>query len=200
MSGSTDRVVMARALAALFGAGATLVAITLVLPHRDDEAQLGLLIPVGLAYVVVALLLRAPRRLSTRTLSVVLGFGSLLIGLCVIYGGPAGTVYAFMYVWVALYAGAFFEVREIVAHLVWIFVSYVAVLVISGDVRPAGAQWLMAAGTSVVVAALVLILTRRLRAQSRDQTAVTLVANAIGGADQVSSRLIAETLCSSLQQ
>src|SRR3954449_10408023 len=181
MSGSTDRVVMARALAALFGAGATLVAITLVLPHRDDEAQLGLLIPVGLAYVVVALLLRAPRRLSTRTLSVVLGFGSLLIGLCVIYGGPAGTVYAFMYVWVALYAGAFFAVRETCAHLAWVFATYVGVLAVSGDVHPPGSAWLMAAGTSAVVSALVLALTRQLRAQSRDQAAVTRIANMIGG-------------------
>ncbi len=44
---------MARGLALLFGAGATLVSLTLVLPHRHDEAQLGLLIAVLPAYVVV---------------------------------------------------------------------------------------------------------------------------------------------------
>jgi hypothetical protein len=105
-----------------------------------------------------------------------------------------------MYVWVALYAGAFFETRETVAHLAWAFATYVAVLAISGDVHPAGAQWLMAAGTSVVVAALVLALMRQLRAQSRDQAAVAQIANAIGGADESTNKLVADMLCASLLQ
>jgi GAF domain-containing protein len=200
MSGSTDRVLMARALAALFGAGATLVAITLLLPHADDEAQLGLLIPVGLACVVVAALLLRPDRFSPGLLSVVLAFGSLLIGVCVIYGGPAGAVYAFMYVWVALYAGAFLEVRGTVAHLIWAFGSFGVVLAVTGDVRPPAASWLMAAGTSAVVGALALALTRQRQAQSRYQAAVTQIANAIGGADQLSSTEVAARLCSGLQR
>ena len=186
---------MARGLAMLFGAGATLVAITLLLPHKHDEAQLGLLIPAGLAYVVVAVLLSAPRRFSPTVLSVTLAFGSVLVGVCVIYGGPAGAAYAFMYVWVALYAAAFFETRAAIAHLVWAFATYVAVLAISGDVRPPGAQWLMAAGTSAVVTALVLRLTRLLRARSRDQAAVIAIANAIGGSDEVGSATVAHALC-----
>src|SRR3954471_17615955 len=190
---------MARALAVLFGAGATLVALTLALPHRAEEARLELLVPVVLAYVVVALLLVVPDRFSPRTLSVVLAFGTVLIGLCVIWGGPAGTVYAFMYVWVALYAGAFFEAREICAHLAWAFATYVGVLAISGDVHPPGSAWLMAAGTSAVVSVLVLALTRQLQAQSRDQAAVTRIANMIGGTDEVSSADVAQALCTSVQ-
>jgi GAF domain-containing protein len=198
MSGSTDRVVMARALAALFGAGATLVWITLVLPHHEDEAQLELLIPVALAYLTAGALLAAPRRFSPAVLLVVLAFGTTLVGLCVIWGGPAGSVYAFMYVWVALYVAAFFTVRETLAELAWAFATYVAVIEISGDVEPPGAQWLMVAGTSAMVAALVLALTRQLRAQQRDQAAVTRIANTIGGAGEVSSASVADELCASL--
>src|SRR5438045_8618316 len=104
MSGTSDRVVMARALAGLFGAGATLVALTLVLPHHGDEAQLELLVPVALAYVLMALLLGAPRRFAPRTLHALLAVGTLLIGICVVYGGPAGAIYAFMYLVGGLYA------------------------------------------------------------------------------------------------
>jgi hypothetical protein len=186
---------MARGLALLFGAGATLVAITLVLPHHGDEAQTELLIPVVLAYAVVAVLLSVPGRFSPALLGVVLAFGTLLVGMCVIYGGQAGAAYAFMYVWVAVYAAAFFSPRQAVAHLVWAIVTYVGVLALSGDVQPPAAQWLMAAGTSAVVSALILGLTRELRARSRDQAAVTRIANAIGGADQVGSASIAQALC-----
>ena len=190
---------MARALAALFGAGATLVALTLALPHHEEEARLELLIPAVLAYVVAALLLASGERLAPRVLSVVLALGTVLITLCVYWGGPAGAVYAFMYVWVALYAGAFFEVREVAAHLLWAFATYIAVLALSGDVHPPEAAWLMAAGTSAVVAALVLALTRQLRAQSRDQAAVTQIANTIGTDETVSSAAVAEALCASVR-
>lgn len=186
---------MARGLALLFGAGATLVAITLLLPHKHDEAQTGLLIPVVLAYIVAAALLTAPRRFSPDLLNIILAIGTVLVGLCVIYGGPAGAAYAFMYVWVALYAGAFFSARATIAHLGWVFASYIAVLEISGDVRPPAAQWLMAAGTSAVVSALTLMLTRQVRARSRDQAAVIAIANVIGGSGEVGGAAIAGAIC-----
>src|SRR4051812_14847762 len=157
---------MARGLALLFGAGATLVAITLVLPHHGEEARTELLVPVVLAYAVVAVLLSAPSRFSARMLGAVLVVGTVLVGVCVIYGGQAGAAYAFMYVWVALYAAAFFSPREAIAHVVWAIATYVGVLALSHDVQPPAAQWLMAAGTSAVVAALILGLTRELRARS----------------------------------
>src|SRR5690348_6347151 len=142
MPGSSDRATMSRGLASLFGAGATLVAITLALPHGHDEAQLALLIPVGAAYVVVALLLSWPDRWPPAIMHALLAVGTVLVGLCVIFSGRAGAAYAFMYVWVALYASAFFAVRATVAHLAWAAATYVGVLAISGDVHPPPAQWL----------------------------------------------------------
>src|SRR3954447_2864101 len=103
MPGSSDRVAMSRGLALLFGAGGTLVAITLALPHGHDEANLGLLIPVGGAYVVAPLLFLRPRTWAPEALHTILAFGTVLVALCVVYGGHAGAAYAFMYVWVALY-------------------------------------------------------------------------------------------------
>src|SRR4051794_22958910 len=105
MPGSSDRAAMSRGLALLFAAGATLVAITLALPHGHHQARLGLLLLVAAAYGVVAVLLSSPRRWPPEALHAILAAGAVLIGLCVIYGGSVGAAYAFMYVWVALYAG-----------------------------------------------------------------------------------------------
>src|SRR5688572_25934940 len=150
MPDTADRVTMARGLALLFGAGATLVTLTLLLPHRDGEADTALLVPVALAYVVAAALLAAPARFTPPLLSVMLAFGSVLVAVCVVFGGPAGGVYAFMYVWVALYAAAFFDARVTAAHVAWAMASYAVVLIVPGDVHPPSAAWLMAAGTSAV--------------------------------------------------
>jgi hypothetical protein len=186
---------MSRGLALLFGAGALLVTTTLVLPHHAGEAQLGRLIPVGTAAVVVTLLLAAPHRFSPALLSTLLAVGSALIGLCVIYGGHAGAAYAFMYVWVAVYAAVFFTLRGTALHLFWAFATYIAVLAISGDVRPPPAQWLMAAGTSAVVAALILFLSREVRGRARDLTAITELANTMGGASEVTRDSVASAVC-----
>lgn len=199
MPDSSDRVLMARGLALLFGAGATLVAITLALPHRDGEAQTGLLIPVVLAYVVVALLLKSPSRFAPAALGGLIAFGTALISVCVVFGGPAGGVYAFMYVWVALYAAAFFSLGLTLAHLGWAMATYAIVLVVPGDVQPPAAAWLMAAGTSAVAAALILALVRELRARAADLAAVTSLANEIGSASEISAHTIAGRVCTGVR-
>lgn len=191
---------MSRGLALLFGAGAALVAVTLVLPHRDGEAMIGLLIPVGFALLVVPVLLVWPARWPPAVHSVVLAFGSVLIALCVNYGGPAGGVYAFMYVWVALYAGAFFGLRQTLAHVAFASATYIVVLATGSDLRPPGAQWLMAAGTSAVVAGLVLTLTRELRARAADLAAVTSLANQIGSASEISGQVAASRVCEGVRR
>lgn len=199
MPSSVDRVVMSRGLALFFGAGATLVAVTLVLPHRDGEAQAGLLIPVVLAIPVVAGMLAMPRRWPPVVHSVVLAFGSVLVAACVHYGGSAGGIYAFMYVWVALYAAAFFGLRETLAHLGWAGACYGVVLATGDDVRPPASAWLMAAGGSAIVAAFAFVLVRELRTRAADLTAVTTLANELGGASEISPAEVAQHVCDAVR-
>ena len=54
---------MAKALAGLFAAGATLALLTVLLPHPQRASELGLLIIVGNAYVVAGVLLSRAARL-----------------------------------------------------------------------------------------------------------------------------------------
>jgi hypothetical protein len=195
----TDRVTMARWLAPLFAAGATLVALTLLLPHRDGEAEAGLLVPVALAYGAAALMLAAPERFSRAGLGAMLALGTALIAGCVALGGPAGGVYAFMYVWVGLYAATFFSVPVTLAHVAWAMASYAIVLIAVGDVRPPSAAWLMAAGTSAVTAALILLLTRELQARAADLSAVTSLANEIGSVSEIGGQTVAGRVCDALR-
>jgi hypothetical protein len=186
---------MSRGLALLFGAGATLVIITLLLPHGHGEARVTLLIPAGLAYVVVALLLAAPSRFPEPALHAILALGTALVGLCVLFSGRAGAAYAFMFVWVALYASAFFSVRASVAHVAWVGAVYAIALIISGDVHPPGGHWLLAVGTSAVAATLIQALSREVRGRAEDLEAVTGLANELGGASEVSSEHVAGAVC-----
>jgi hypothetical protein len=52
----SERGVMAKALAAPFAAGATLAMLTIALPHSKRASDLGLLVIVGIAYVIAAAL------------------------------------------------------------------------------------------------------------------------------------------------
>jgi GAF domain-containing protein len=194
MSGSTDRVSMARGLALLFGAGATLVAITLLLPHGGDEGEWLLIVPCLLAWPTAAVLFGFPQRFSPQAISLVLAFGTALIGLCVVWGEDAGGIYALMYVWVAFYAAAFFSLRVVVAHVAWTVGSF-AVLLAFLDVSPPSGLWLMTAGTSAVAATLIFTLTRELRARASDLVAVTRHANEIGSASEVSGAEVADGIC-----
>jgi len=189
---------MVRGLAALFAAGATLVALTVALPHVHDEATVALLAPAGLAYVVAAVLVAAEERIGEPFLQIALALGSVLIAACVVLSGRAGGAYAFMFVWVGGYAAAFFTVRATVLHVVWAAALYAAALAVSGDVHPPATQWLMALGTTVVATVLIHALTHQVRSRARDLSAVASLATELGG-EVVTAERAAAAVCEALQ-
>lgn len=170
---------MGRALAFLFGAGATLVGVTLLLPHESSTTDVGVLVPVLIAFVVTAGLLAAGARVSVRSLHGVLGAGTVLITQCVIYGGDSGLAYALMYVWVALYACYFFRASFATAHVVFAAALYAGALTVNDDIAVPHVNWLMSVGTVVVGALLVGRLTQAIREQSADLAAVAQMATGL---------------------
>ena len=170
---------MGRGLAFLFGAGATLVLVTLALPHHANTDELGVAIPPLLAYVVVAVLLVAGRRLALWHLQVILAFGALLVGMCVAYGGDSADAYSLMFVWVTLYAGYYFRRSLILAYTVLCGAAYAGAMVTRADDLVPQVYWLMAIGTAGVAGALIGGLTQLIRAQAADLAAVTDVANGL---------------------
>lgn len=170
---------MARALAFLYGAGATLVSTTLVLPHSANTEDLGVAIPCLLAVVVVGALLAGAGRISVGVLQTVLALGTVLISQCVMFGGDGAAAYALMYVWIALYASYFFRVRAAVAQLALAAGLYAAVLLVQDDTPVEATYWLMGMGTVAVGGVMIAQLTQAIRAQAADLAAVAQMANGL---------------------
>src|SRR4051794_22359107 len=100
----TERATMARGLAFLFGAGALLVGVTLLIPHSANTDDAPVWGAVAAAFVTTLVLLRWPDRVPVRGLQIILALGTVLISVCVVFGGDSASAYPLMYVWVALYA------------------------------------------------------------------------------------------------
>ncbi len=105
---SFDASLMARALACLFAAGATLVLLTVALPHSPRADVPGLLLVAGNAYLVASVLLWRARALPARSLPLALAWGSTLITGVAYFSAESPSPLVFFYLWVFLYSAYFF--------------------------------------------------------------------------------------------
>jgi PAS domain S-box-containing protein len=117
----------AQVVGALFLLGALLGATSLVLPH-PHEGEAGIWAVVVVAVVVGGLLLAAGRRVTHLALLIVVGFGSLLINLMMLFSDVASGVYAGMFCWVVLVSVNFFSLRQAVAQFVFMMGTFALVL------------------------------------------------------------------------
>ncbi len=179
-STQSERTLMARALALLFAAGATLVLVTLALPHAPDADELGLTIPPLIAYVVAATLVALGSRARVATLQVFLVGGSVLITLCVLYGGAGAAVYPPLYVLVSSYAFFFFRLRAALAQIAIAGALYAGALLATSNTEVEAGMWVMVLGTIAVGGALVGRLIAAFRARAAD---IAMVSEMAGGSD-----------------
>src|SRR4051794_33087611 len=151
-----DRATMARTFTYLFGAGATLVLISLLLPHSPDRDTTGLLITTVAAYLVALGFLIAFDRLPLRMFEVSPLIGTVIVSLAVYFGGSqAATAYAMFYFWVALAACYFLRPLIAFAHLFVASMAYGLVLLVGpGHVLLPGLTWAVVTGTLMVVGVL----------------------------------------------
>jgi diguanylate cyclase (GGDEF)-like protein/putative nucleotidyltransferase with HDIG domain len=160
----SERAVMARALAALFAAGATLALLTIALPHSQRASDLGLLTIVGVAYCVAAGLYWWAHTLPRRVLPAALLLGSTLIAGVAYFSGQSPSPLVFFYLWVVLYASYFLTKRETVVQIVYAGLAYGALLAARPPPEGIAEWWLVGMGTLLVAA--VLIGSMRARAES----------------------------------
>src|SRR5215211_1353774 len=126
-----ERATMARTFTYLFGMGATLVLVSLLLPHSPDRDTMGLVIATAAAYAVALGFLIAFDRLPVWAFEASPLVGTLLVSLAVYFGGPqAATAYAMYYFWVALAACYFLRPPIAVAHLIVASAAYGIVLLV----------------------------------------------------------------------
>lgn len=156
---------MARALASLYFAGATIGAISLVLPHPAHAAEFGLWSNVALGYIAAAAIIAFGPRLPAWTFHAALLLGSLLITRAVLLGGEPVSFYAAWFIWIGLYSFYFFGRIQAAGHIAVVSALYAFTLV----EQPAGssvARWLTTVATLVVAGGFIDTLVHRARRQA----------------------------------
>ncbi|MHB8531599.1 MAG: bifunctional diguanylate cyclase/phosphohydrolase [Solirubrobacteraceae bacterium] len=152
---SFDSRLMARILACLFAAGATLALLTVLLPHPSQASDAGLLGVIAIASLVAALLHRWSARVPPRALRAVLALGSTLVTCVAYFSGQTPSPLVFFYLWVFLYSAYFFTVPEIVLQVAYVGVAYLALLLARPPSGGVPAWWLVGMGTLAVAAAVI---------------------------------------------
>ncbi|MGA9316129.1 MAG: diguanylate cyclase, partial [Solirubrobacteraceae bacterium] len=154
---------VAEVLAGLFAAGATLAALTVVLPHPSEQNDLGLLAIVANAYAIAAVLRWRAQKLPARTLRLALAWGSTLITGVAYFSGESPSPLIFFYLWVFLYASYFFTRREAALQIAYVGFAYGALLALRPPSSGAPAWWIVGMGTLLVAA--IVIMTMRVRVE-----------------------------------
>jgi diguanylate cyclase (GGDEF)-like protein len=143
---------MARYLAVLFGAGATLSYLSLVVPHDALMNERAVFVASSLAYVATAILLVGGERLPLWSIHGLVIGGTAVITAGIHYsgGGVASAISAIFYVWVALFAFTFFTPATATGHVLLIAVVYAGELLLGDTGSQASAQWVLVVGTVAV--------------------------------------------------
>jgi diguanylate cyclase (GGDEF)-like protein len=158
---SLEASLVAKVLATLFAAGASLAALTVVLPHSAQANVLGLLTIIAGAYLTAALLYTQAARLHPWTLQAALAWGSTLITGVAYFSGESPSPLVFFYLWVFLYASYFFTHRQTALQIVYVGVAYGALLADKAPLGAISAWWLVGMGTLLVGAMVIMVMRAR---------------------------------------
>jgi diguanylate cyclase (GGDEF)-like protein len=145
---------MARTLAYLYLASASLALAGVAVPHGDQASVPGLLAVVGLGYVAGALLLFKAPRLKDALIPVVLVLGTALVTAAVWFDGNSDSAYSLLYVWIGLEAFYFLGRWHAALQLAVVAGAYAGVLALMGHGVPVQ-RWLLTIGTALVAGLVV---------------------------------------------
>ncbi len=156
---------MATVLGGLFVAGATIGALSLVLPHPSEYDSPALWSNVAIAFVagIALLLLRA--RLPRWALPVLLLAGIAVVTRAVYYGHDPSGYYTIWYLWIGVYAFFFFGLRWGLAQMAAVGAAYGWVVAELEGPTPV-ARWVVTVGSILVAGLLVDQLAGRLRRET----------------------------------
>jgi PAS domain S-box-containing protein len=151
----------ARSLAFLYGAGALICVLAVLLPHVASLQERSMLALAALSLAVAFAFLRFADRVSDAIVHVALAAVTVLLSLVIHYAHNT-TLYALIYTWPALYAFYFFSTPVALGHLAFIGASYATVLSID-DTMDATIRLVLVLGTPLVVGLLISRLLGRAR-------------------------------------
>ncbi|MDX6583202.1 MAG: hypothetical protein QOI10_2386 [Solirubrobacterales bacterium] len=158
-------------LAVLYGAGATIGALSVLLPHPASFDETALWSNIALAYAGAAICLLGARRWPVWPLYGMVGLGVLAVTRAAYYSHDPSGFYTLFFVWIGLYVVFFFSRRIAVLYMVAIGVAYAILLVIE-DENAALARWVTTIGTIVLAAFLIDSLVRRVRRVAHEAASI----------------------------
>jgi diguanylate cyclase (GGDEF)-like protein len=157
---------MARFGGLLFGGGAAVTALGLLLPHQPEVDTAGLAGVAGASAAVGAMMAFGRERMPSWLYPVLPAAGTVLVSLALLFngerhGGAAGGDEMY-YLWVVLYAAYFLGRLAAAAHVLVIAVAY-GVTLVAIDPGPIGvSRWLSTIGLVVGSAVVVNLLSERI--------------------------------------
>jgi hypothetical protein len=158
-------------LAVLYGAGATIGALSVILPHPDSFNETALWSNIALAYAGTAISVYGARRWGCRPIYAMVAVGVLAVTRAAYYSHDPSGFYSLFYVWIGLYVVFFFRRSVAVLYLAAIGIAY-AVLLAVEDQNAALARWVTTVGTIVLAAFFIDILVRRVRRIADDASSI----------------------------
>ncbi|MGN6188094.1 MAG: GGDEF domain-containing protein, partial [Conexibacter sp.] len=156
--GTFEARVRALVLASFYLAGATLVLVTIALPHAADASEAGLLAISLNAYLIGGLMMWQSRRMPQRALPFLLAWGSVLVTGVAWCSAEHPSPLVCFYLWVFLYSAYLFETRVGVAQIVLVGGLYGALLLGRPPEAGAGAWWIVGMATMTIAAIVIRVM------------------------------------------
>src|SRR4051812_24957031 len=192
--------IMAKVLGSLLLAGATIGALSLILPHPSEYDSSALWTNVGVAYAFGFAVLLLRQRLPAWALQLSVLLGTIIVTRAVYYGHDPSGYYTFWYLWICVYAFFFFGPRWGALHVGFVGAAYAWVLTEVSGPTPVP-RWIVTVGSILVAGLLVDALAARLRRETdaaarraANLEAVSEVARQL--ATQSDSRAVGWAICS----
>jgi len=145
-------------LASFYLAGATLVLVTLALPHAADASEAGLLAIALNAYLVGGLMLMLLRHVPHRALPFLLAWGSVLVTGVAWCSAEHPSPLVCFYLWIFLYSAYFFETRVGLAQMALVGALYGALLLSRPPEAGTGAWWIVGMATMTIAAIVIRVM------------------------------------------
>jgi diguanylate cyclase (GGDEF)-like protein/putative nucleotidyltransferase with HDIG domain len=163
-----DPSVMARSLAYIFAAGASISLLALAIPHSGTTDPHRVVLQAVCGYAICAVLGAAGPRLPRWSFQVFLAAATLLIEWNIYASGDSTSPYAALYFWVSIYAFYFLSRREAVIQTAFIVFAYAALLVQAPDAGNAAVlRWVITMSALVFGGALIGTLQDRITTLAR---------------------------------
>jgi diguanylate cyclase (GGDEF)-like protein/putative nucleotidyltransferase with HDIG domain len=151
--------IQVRVLASLYLAGATLVLLTIALPHAAHARVLGLLAAALNAYLVGGLMLWRSARLPAWTLPLALAWGSVLVTAVAWCAAEDPSPLVFFYLWMFLFSTYFFSTPVALAEMAFAAALFGLLLLERPPEAGPAAWWTIGVATMSIAA----IVTRLMR-------------------------------------